>query len=214
MNRIFNLNLSPQFEPKLSRTYFGKRSECSIYWHVLGSTQLGNFIWATFLMLGGIGFSLVGFTLYITSKFYASDSSIAQIPSMTFFPQGALLTFYGSVAFVLSIFIGLTIYWNVGAGYNDFNKTEQLIRIQRATYPNNNRFILLTYEISDIKSLAIKVTEGINPTQVIYLCLKNERQIPITFSDQLPSINKTEQRATRLCNFLDVPLEIKIIKTT
>jgi len=42
--------------------------------------------------------------------------------------------------------------------------------------------------------------------------MKNERQIPLIFTDQLPTITKIEQRATLLSNFLKVPLEIKIIK--
>ena len=113
----------------------------------------------------------------------------------------------------MCVFICLTLYWNVGSGYNEINKVDNLIRIQRKGYPGKSQRILLTYDINDLKSLEIKITEGINPTQVIYLCLKNDRQIPLIFTDQLSSITKVEERATTLCNFLQVPLEIKTIKT-
>ena len=96
---------------------------------------------------------------------------------------------------------------------NLLNKIDQLIRIQRKGYPGKSEQILVTYEISDVKTLEIKIVEGINPTQVIYLSLKNERQIPLIFTDQLPSLTKIEQRATILSKFLKVPLEIKTVKT-
>ena len=143
---------------------------------------------------------------------YANVLGARQFGNLAF--ASALLI--GGLGFLFSAlcsFICLTLYWNVGAGSNEINKREQLIRIQRKGYPGKSQKILLTYEISDVKALEIKIIEGINPTQVIYLCMKNERQIPLIFTDQLPSITRIEQRGILLSNFLKVPLELKTIKT-
>ena len=160
---------------------------------------------ASALLIGGLGFLFSGLITYITTPNY--------IQEISYLPQGVVLTFYGAVALTLCSFICLTLYWNVGAGSNEINKREQLIRIQRKGYPGKSQKILLTYEISDVKALERKIIEGINPTQVIYLCMKNERQIPLIFTDQLPSITRIEQRGILLSNFLKVPLELKTIKT-
>jgi hypothetical protein len=139
------------------------------------------------------------------------------------------LTFYGTLARCLGLYLDLTIFLDIGSGFNEINKIDKVIRIQRITYPTKKilevfrdyfykeprlrSYLLLTYEMRDIKKLKIKITEGLNPRQTIYLCMKNEREIPLSFTDQLPSLTKTEQRATLLSNTLEVPLEIKTVKT-
>lgn len=204
MNSIFSLPNS-RFNSTSSNLYFGNSQSSIIYAEILGARQFGNLAFMALLFIGGFGFLIAGLVTYITSPSYITEIS--------YIPQGILLTFYGAAALTLCAFIGFTLKWNVGSGYNEINKRDQLIRIQRKGYPGKSQSVLLTYEISDVKSLEIKITEGINPTQVIYLCMKNERQIPLIFTDQLPTITKTEQRATLLCNFLKVPLEIKTLRT-
>ena len=210
MKKIFNqVFCIPDFGSvtlRLSKTYLGRRSFQVFYTDILGSRQFGNIVFLSSLLVGGLGFLFVGLISYITDPTYTSEIS--------FIPQGILLTFYGSLAITIGIFILFSWFWNVGSGYNELNKFDKLIRIQRRGYPGKNQTIFLTYQLSDVKSLEIKVIEGLNSTQTIYLCLKNERQIPLTFTDQLPVLTKVEQRATLLSNFLGVPLEIKTIKST
>ena len=77
----------------------------------------------------------------------------------------------------------------------------------RKGFPGKNREILLTYSLINIRSIGIKITEGLNPTRSIYLCLKDERKIPLTPVQEPISISKLEQQAASLAKFLDLKLE-------
>jgi hypothetical protein len=90
------------------------------------------------------------------------------------------MMFYGTLSLGFSIYIILTIFLDIGSGYNEYNKIENLVKIVRKGFPGKNREILLTYPLSNIRAIGIKITEGLNPTRSIYLCLKDERNIPLT----------------------------------
>ena len=90
------------------------------------------------------------------------------------------MMFYGTLSLGFSIYIITTVLLDVGSGYNEYNKTENLVKIVRKGFPGKNREIHLTYPLSNVQSIGIKITEGLNPTRSIYLCLKDERQIPLT----------------------------------
>ena len=115
--------------------------------------------------------------------------------------------FYGTVGSVLGIFLILTIQWNVGSGYNEYNRVENLVKIVRKGFPGKNREILLTYPFSNIKYIGIKITEGLNPTRSIYLCLKDDRKIPLTPVQEPTSISNLEEEAASLAKFLNLKLE-------
>merc|ERR1711998_508432 len=134
------------------------------------------------LILGGSSFLFAGLISYITQPKYNLEIS--------FIPQGILLTFYGTLAITIGIFILFTCLWNVGSGYTELNKFDNVVRIQRRGYPGKNQTIFLTYQLKDIKEIEIKIIEGLNSTQIIYLCLRNERQIPLIFTEQLQVISK------------------------
>mgnify|MGYP000141359438 CR=1 FL=1 len=95
----------------------------------------------------------------------------------------------------------------VGGGYNEYNKIENLVKIVRKGFPGQNREILLTYPLSSVQSIGIKISEGLNPQRSIYLCLKDERRIPLTQVQQPESISSLEKQAADLAKFLDLKLE-------
>ena len=88
------------------------------------------------------------------------------------------MMFYGTLSLGLSIYTLITIFFDIGSGYNEYNKMEDLVKIVRKGFPGKNREILLTYPLSNVRAIGIKITEGLNPTRSIYLCLKDERNIP------------------------------------
>jgi hypothetical protein len=96
---------------------------------------------------------------------------------------------------------------DIGSGYNEYNKLESLIKIVRKGFPGKNREILLTYPLSNVRSIGIKITEGLNPTRSIYLCLKDERNIPLTPVQEPSEISRLEEEASDLAKFLDLKLE-------
>lgn len=117
------------------------------------------------------------------------------------------MTFYGLAALSITTYIGATIIWDVGGGYNEYNKVENLVKIVRKGFPGKNREILLTYSLNSVKSVGIKISEGLNPKRIIYLCLKDERKIPLTPVQEPISISILEEEAADLATFLELNLE-------
>ena len=91
--------------------------------YIKGSRRGNNIFWAVAVTLGGFGFFLTGLSSFFgTNLLLFSDSS-----EISFLPQGIVLVFYGTVGSILGIFIALTAWWNVGSGYNEFNRQLQEI---------------------------------------------------------------------------------------
>lgn len=170
---------------------------------ILGSRRLSNYWWATVIFLGGMSFILLGLSSYSNLNILPFTNS-SNIP---FMPQGAIMLFYGTLAIFLSLFLWLTIIWNVGAGYNEFNNDIGLITIFRLGFPGKNRSLMLTYAIQDIQAIKIDIKEGLNPKREIYLKTKDSRQIPLTHVGQPLLLSDIEKQATELAKFLGVILE-------
>ena len=170
---------------------------------IVGSRRFSNYFWATALFFGGIGFLLAGLSSYFKINFLP----FANPTELVFIPQGLVMVFYGTLSFGISSYIFLTLFFDIGSGYNEYNKIENIVKIVRKGFPGKNREILLTYSLTNIRSIGIKITEGLNPTRSIYLCLKDERKIPLTPVQEPISISKLEQQAASLAKFLDLKLE-------
>lgn len=170
---------------------------------ILGSRRFSNYFWAVFLFFGGLGFLLAG----ISSYFHINFIPFANPSELVFIPQGLVMMFYGTLSLGLSIYISFTIILDIGGGYNEYNKLENLVKIVRKGFPGKNRQILLTYPLTNIRAIGIKITEGLNPTTSIYLCLKDERNIPLTSVQQPTSISNLEKEAEDLAKFLELQLE-------
>ena len=170
---------------------------------IVGSRRFSNYFWSVVLFIGGLGFLLAGMSSY----FQVNLLPFANPTELVFIPQGLVMMFYGTLSFGISVYILITVLLDVGSGYNEYNKTENLVRIVRKGFPGKNRQVLLTYPLSNIRSIGIKITEGLNPTRSIYLCLKDERNIPLTPVQEPISISDLEEEAADLAKFLDLKLE-------
>lgn len=170
---------------------------------IVGSRRFSNYFWSFFLFFGGIGFLLAGMSSY----FKVNLLPFANPTELVFIPQGLVMMFYGTLSFGVSIYILMTILLDIGGGYNEYNRVENLVKIVRKGFPGRNREILLTYPLSNIRSIGIKITEGLNPTRSIYLCLKDERKIPLTPVQEPTSISNLEEDAASIAKFLDLKLE-------
>jgi len=170
---------------------------------ILGSRRFSNYFWSFFLFIGGLGFLLAG----ISSYFKINLLPFTNPTELVFIPQGLVMMFYGTLSLGFSIYIIFTILLDIGSGYNEYNKVENLIKIVRKGFPGKNREILLTYPLSNVRAIGIKITEGLNPTRSIYLCLKDERKIPLTPVQEPTAISSLEEEAANLAKFLDLKLE-------
>jgi hypothetical protein len=170
---------------------------------IIGSRRFSNYFWAVTLLIGGLMFLLAGISSYLKINLLP----FANTTELVFIPQGIVMMFYGTLSFGLSLYIVATLFWDIGSGYNEYNKIENLVKIVRKGFPGKNREILLTYPLNNIQSIGIKISEGLNPQRIIYLCLKDERKIPLTPVQQPDSISDLEDQATDLAKFLDLRLE-------
>jgi hypothetical protein len=170
---------------------------------IVGSRRFSNYFWSFFLFVGGIGFLLAGMSSY----FKVNLLPFANPTELVFIPQGLVMMFYGTLSFGMSVYILTTLLLDIGSGYNEYNRVENLVKVVRKGFPGKNREVLLTYPLSNIRAIGIKITEGLNPTRSIYLCLKDERKIPLTPVQEPTSISNLEEEAASLAKFLDLKLE-------
>nr|YP_010042690.1 photosystem I assembly protein Ycf4 [Convolvulus arvensis]AKZ24508.1 photosystem I assembly protein Ycf4 [Convolvulus arvensis]QPC56313.1 photosystem I assembly protein Ycf4 [Convolvulus arvensis] len=169
-----------------------------------GSRKISNFCWAFILFLGSLGFLLVGISSYL------GRNLISFFPSqqIIFFPQGIVMSFYGIAGLFISSYLWCTISWNVGSGYDLFDRREGIVCIFRWGFPGRNRRIFLRFLIRDIRSVRIEVKEGIYARRVLYMDIRGQRAIPLTRTDENLTPGEIEKKAAELAYFLRVPIEV------
>jgi hypothetical protein len=159
------------------------------------------------LLAAGLGFFLAGLSSYFNINLIV----LTDTTQISFIPQGIALLFYGTGAMGLGLYILFTIFLNIGSGYNEFSKAENIVRIVRLGFPGKNRQIFLSYEFKNIKSLKFLIKQGLNPRCNILLVLKDKREIPLFPAQFLLNPTETEKKAIQLSNFLGVPVESLVI---
>jgi hypothetical protein len=174
---------------------------------IIGARNLTNIAIVIILLIGGLGFFLAGLSSYLNINLV----QFTDTKEIIFIPQGIALLFYGTSAIALSIYLTLTIIWDIGSGYNEFSKNENIVRIVRLGFPGKNRTIFLSYEFKNIKNLKFLIKEGINPRCNILLILKDKREIPLFPAQFLLKPIEIEKKAIELSKLLNVPLESIII---
>ena len=155
------------------------------------------------LLIGSIGFLLTGLSSFFGSNFFFPIAS----ENILFFPQGLVMCFYGMIAFFLSFYLWLVIIWDVGEGYNEFDKNTGIIKLFRWGFPGENRRIQMIYFLKDIEGVKMELKEGINPKRALYLKIRGQKEIPLTQVGQPLTLEEMEQKAANLASFLQVPIE-------
>jgi hypothetical protein len=174
---------------------------------ITGARNISSLIVMLVLFFAGIGFFLAGLSSYL----HINLLKITDTSEITFIPQGIAMLFYGTGGIGISLYLLLSIIWNIGSGYNEFSQEENLIRIVRLGFPGKNRTIFLTYEFKNIKNLKFLIKQGLNPRCNILLVLKDKREIPLFPAQFLLNPIETEKKAIDLSKFLNVPLDSLII---
>jgi hypothetical protein len=175
--------------------------------NIIGARNFRSFFIMLILFLAGLCFFLAGLSSYLKiNLLILSDTS-----EIIFIPQGIAMLFYGTGALGIAIYIFLTIIWDIGSGYNEFSKLENIVRIIRIGFPGKNRTIFLSYEFKNIKNIKFLIKQGLNPRCNILLVLKDKREIPLFPAQFLLNPTEIEKKAIELSNFLDIPLESLIV---
>ena len=178
-------------------------SDSIIKSYFTGSRCLSNIFWALAVSLGSFGFFMAGLSSFFEKNLLLfSDSS-----GISFIPQGIVLLFYGTVGSILGIFLTLTVWWNVGSGYNEYNRNIQKVKLYRKGFPGKNRELTLVFSFEEIKSIKMRIKEGLNPKRQLLLCLTDTREIPLTGIEQPFALNVVEDEAIKIAKYLNVFLE-------
>ena len=182
-------------------------SETIIKENIVGARNVNSIGIMIVLVVAGTGFFLAGLSSYLNvNLLQLTDTS-----KIVFIPQGIAMLFYGTGAIGIGIYLILTIVWNIGSGYNEFSKSEEVVRIVRLGFPGKNRTIFLSYEFKNIKNLKFLIKQGLNPRCNILLVLKDKREIPLFPAQFLLNPMETEKKAIQLSNFLNVSLESLVV---
>nr|YP_010904252.1 photosystem I assembly protein ycf4 [Catenella fusiformis]WCH57503.1 photosystem I assembly protein ycf4 [Catenella fusiformis] len=172
---------------------------------IIGSRRFSNYWWATLILCGGLGFFLAGLSSYLKIELFP----FIQYSEILFIPQGIVMTFYGTIAIVISIFLWFTILWDIGSGYNEFNNNKGIITIFRKGFPGKNRILKLHYKIDEINAIKVTTEEGLIQRREIYLKTKDNREIPLTGVGKPLLISEVEEQATSIAKFLGIIIESK-----
>jgi hypothetical protein len=174
---------------------------------IVGARNNSSFLTMLVLLFAGLGFFLAGLSSYL----HINLLQLTDTSQISFIPQGIAMLFYGTGALGLATYIILTLFWNIGSGYNEFSKSENIVRIVRLGFPGKNRTIFLSYEFKNIKNLKFLIKQGLNPRCNILLVLRDKREIPLFPAQFLLNPTETEKKAIQLSNFLSVPLESLVV---
>jgi Ycf4 len=170
---------------------------------VIGSRRFSNYWWASIVSIGGIGFLLAGLSSYLQVNLIP----FAEPTQLLFVPQGIVMGLYGTAALLLATYLWMSISWDVGGGYNEFNLDEGFVKIFRWGRPGKNRQVEIVCPVKDIQSIRVEVREGLNPKRSLYLRVKGKRDIPLTRVGQPMALSALENQGAELARFLGVPLE-------
>ncbi|NJL02987.1 MAG: photosystem I assembly protein Ycf4 [Spirulinaceae cyanobacterium SM2_1_0] len=170
---------------------------------VLGSRRFSNYFWALICTIGGVGFLLAGLSSYFKINFLV----VSDPTDLIFVPQGIALLFYGLAGSGVALYQGLAIAWDIGGGYNEFNKQTGKATVFRWGFPGENRRIELCCKLDDIQAVRAEIREGFNPKRALYLRVSKQRDIPLSRVGAPLSLAELENQGAELARFLTVPLE-------
>nr|QBS50115.1 Ycf4 protein [Syringa pubescens subsp. microphylla]QSQ71700.1 hypothetical protein [Syringa pubescens subsp. microphylla] len=173
---------------------------------IKGSRKLiSNFCWALILFLGSLGFLLIGISSYLGRKL------LFFVPSQQFFflPQGLVMSFYGMAGLFISSYLWCAICWNVGSGYDQFDRKGGVVCIFRWGFPGKNRRVFFRVNINDINGISL---EFLRASRTIYLETTDkdlkEGLITLMRSGANLTPREVEKKAIELSDFLRVPLQL------
>ena len=179
------------------------KSENILSQKVLGSRRFSNYWWASIVTMGASGFFLAGISSYLKVNLLI----VTDATQLIFVPQGLVMGLYGSAGLLLATYLWLVVLWDLGGGYNEFNRETGTLKIFRWGFPGKNRQIQIDGRIADVQSVRIVIKEGLNPQRALYLRVKGRRDIPLTRVGQPLSLADLETQGAELARFLGVSLE-------
>ena len=172
---------------------------------VIGSRTISNFFWALMLLIGTLGFVLTGLSSYFGKDLLPFIHS--QSKGILFTPQGLVMCFYGTGGLFLSAYLWCGIFFNVGSGYNEFDRQVGIIYLFRWGFPGKNRKLRVRCLVQDVQAIRIEANGSLLSRHVIFLQLKDKQNIPLNQITESFSLKQIEEKAAQLAQFLQIPIE-------
>jgi hypothetical protein len=168
-----------------------------------GSRCLENSIWAFAMSLGGFCFFMAGLSSFwkINCLVFFNYNEVA------FFPQGLILLFYGTLGSIIGTFLLLNVWWNVGSGYNEYNRDMQTVILYRRGFPGKNKTITFTFAFKNIKCIQLRIQKSIELKHQVLMSLADNREVPLIGSDPVLLLQKIEIEALSISKYLNVALK-------
>ena len=90
---------------------------------IIGSKRFSNYFWMFFLFIGGVSFLLAGLSSYLQINLIPFTNATQLI----FIPQGIIMLFYGTISISLSIYILLTVNWEIEEHTSELQSHSDLV---------------------------------------------------------------------------------------
>lgn len=167
---------------------------------VLGSRRLSNFLVASAVTVGGVGFFLAS----LSSRLGKNLLPMFSAADLVWVPQGLVMGLYGLAALLLAVYLWIVIVLDIGGGSNRFDKSTGVAVIGRQGF---RQLIQVEIPLKDIQAVKIEVREGISPMRRLALRIQGRRDLPLSRVGEPISLAELEDSGARLARFLGVPLE-------
>ncbi len=201
-----NLDSNPESYPADSPLVEGKaetQTPATLRYSVQGSRRPSVYFWAVALSGGGLGFALAGLSSFSgTNLLPFSDPS-----QLVFIPQGIAMLFYGVVGSLAGLYQWLSLAWNLGGGYNEFDKGSRTVTLFRQGFPGENREVKLIYPFADVQSVRVAIKDGLNPKRAIFLRVRGHGDLRLTSISEPMALADIENQAAEIARYLGVILE-------
>jgi hypothetical protein len=167
---------------------------------VQGSRRLSNYLVATVVTAGGLGFLLTS----LSSRLGRDLLPIGHPAELAWVPQGLVMGAYGVAAVLLATYLWSVITLDVGAGSNRFDRESSQATITRRGFRQK---IELDIPLRQILAVKVDVRDGLNPRRRLSLRLQGRRDLPLTRVGEPLPLAELERSGAELARFLKVPLE-------
>ena len=167
---------------------------------IKGSRKVSNYLVASMLSIGGVGFLLASFSSYFGRDFLP----LGNPSTLIFVPQGLVMGLYGVAAFLLAIYFWRLISIDYGSGVNRFDKNKGVLSLSRRGLLKN---IEIEIPIDEIKAVKLEVREGFNPLRRVSLRIKGRKDLPISRVGSPKPLLDLEIEGAEIARFLEVNLE-------
>ena len=167
---------------------------------IKGSRKISNYLVASMLSIGGVGFLLASFSSYFGRDFLP----LGNPSTLIFVPQGLVMGLYGIAAFLLAIYFWRLINIDYGSGVNRFDKNKGVLSLSRRGLFKN---IEIEIPIDEIKAVKLDVRDGFNPLRRVSLRIKGRKDLPISRVGSPKPLLDLENEGAEIARFLEVNLE-------